>query len=329
MRFLPLELNFDKMAGKTRFCRVNAPCKINLHLEVKGLRPDGYHEIESLFAPLDFGDSLEFSLIDPPGKLEFQVKTEGENSCFGDISALQSEKNIVCKAVRFFRDETGFEDGIRVVLIKRVPVGAGLGGGSSDAASTLRALDLLAKTRLSDEALLDMALMLGSDVPFFLKGGPAWVSGRGEIFEKAVLPGGLGVILVMPDFSISTAEAFTELDRYRQKKINNDLWGNDQKHGMDFRKINLSEIETWPFFNDFFPVLPQKEYINYIQEMLKKCGAFFAGVSGSGPCYFGIFNRYINSDKIQQYLQYSKFQYSFVKSSFFLASLQDPVLELS
>ena len=126
------------------------------------------------------------------------------------------EKNLVLKAVSLFRERTGFAGSINIHLNKRIPVGSGLGGASSDAASTLLALNSLAGADLAMDELGGMALILGSDSPFFLSGGAAFVSGRGELIEPVNSPGELWAILVMPPFHIDTGSAYRLLDEARE-----------------------------------------------------------------------------------------------------------------
>jgi 4-diphosphocytidyl-2-C-methyl-D-erythritol kinase len=185
---------------------IAAPGKINLHLRVKGIRSDGYHELESIFLALNFGDTLRFTLLDEPGAMDIRVPAGG---------VLPPGENTVFKAAALFRAETGFNRGLRVDAEKRIPLGGGMGGGSSDAASTLLALNCLSGAGLSAARLGEMAGKLGSDVPFFLTGGAAWVSGRGERIQPLPVPPGLRVALVNPGFSSGTAEAFRLLDAFR------------------------------------------------------------------------------------------------------------------
>jgi 4-diphosphocytidyl-2-C-methyl-D-erythritol kinase len=256
---------------------INAPGKINLHLRVKERRGDGYHELESIFLALDFGDRLRFSLLDRAGAAEIR-----------GLEPLPQEENTVFRALSLFRAETGFDRGLRVDIEKKIPLGGGMGGGSSDAASTLLALNEISGAALSASRLEELAGKLGSDAPFFLSGGAAWVSGRGELIRPLPLPAGLAVVLVNPGFFSGTAEAFRLLDRFREglsppgngppapEALVNALGGNPR---------------FWPFFNDFLPVLSAGSGCIYpeLLERLKALGADFAGLSGSGSTCFGVF----------------------------------------
>jgi len=300
---------------KKRFCArllpvagvtVAAPAKLNLHLRVGGKRPDGFHDIESLFLALDFGDTLRFRTR--PGanaateiRMDWRLPPES-----GPVPNLSPEKNIVSKAVSLFRERTGYDAGLEIVVEKRVPLGGGLGGGSSDAAATLLALNRLAAGRggIPDaRGLVEMGAELGSDVPFFARGAAlAWVGGRGE----RVLPVaptrellGLSVLLVNPGVHSDTGEAFRALDARRKADP-------DGQRTRDVRSEDLAGVlaghpRDWPFFNDFLSVFDSdlekdsrvggagsvyREIIMYLRAL----GAGFAGLSGSGSTCFGVFS---------------------------------------
>ena len=315
-------------------CTIEAPCKINLHLEIKEKREDGFHSLESLFAPLDFGDTLRFECAGDEGQLELSMDWETEED---SVSGIPLEANLVFRSVSLFRERTGYEKGLRIHVTKRIPVGAGLGGGSSDAASSLLALNSLAKNPLSTQELSQMAALLGSDVPFFLSGGAAFVGGRGEIVEPVKIPGGLWVILEKPPFSSETGSAFALLDRAR----GSDFCG-VEREGLSKEALIHSLKDdpcTWPFFNDFLPVfmnhLPRENSVAYktILEALRKKGASFAGLSGAGACCFGVFTAKETALAAAKALgtelpgRYPPTGANFIKLTFFLAHKAIPVLE--
>lgn len=176
--------------------RSEAPAKLNLTLRVLGRRDDGFHEIDSLMVAL-------------PGlhdRLEVRPVTEDRFEC-SDPDLPTDGSNLVLRARDAFREATGIRDGLSIRLEKRIPHGAGLGGGSSDAAATLRALDRCFGEPLGAESLADLAAGIGSDVPFFLGGPAARVRGRGEKIEPAAAPGGR-VLLLKPAFGVSTPDAY-------------------------------------------------------------------------------------------------------------------------
>ncbi len=148
---------------------MKAPAKINLFLEILGKRDDGFHEIETIMQEIDLVDKLQFEEIEEGVRLECSNRNVPVN-----------EDNLVCKAAMLIQNECGIKKGVSISLEKNIPVGAGLGGGSSDAATTLKALNLLWDIGLNDEELMTFAGKLGSDIPFFIKGKTALCCGRGE-----------------------------------------------------------------------------------------------------------------------------------------------------
>jgi 4-diphosphocytidyl-2-C-methyl-D-erythritol kinase len=260
---------------------IKAPAKINLHLAVKGRRPDGFHDLESIFLALDWGDSLCFDC----GGAEAQCAIQTTWDIPIDGAVIQPEENIVFKAVSLFRERSGFMQGLRIRLAKRIPLGAGLGGGSSDAAATLLALNRLSGAELPLAALRELAEDLGSDVPFFLSGGAAFVSGRGERIEPLVVPEGLSVVLVYPGFVSNTRLAFALLDADSHERRAS--WSREE-----LIQALGGKPADWPYHNDFLPVFlaaGMEVYGDLLGE-LRRLGADFAALSGSGSTCFGIFS---------------------------------------
>lgn len=257
---------------------IDAPSKVNLHLAVKDKKPDGCHNLESVFLAIDFGDTLNFEVS---GRSSLVINLEGVKF------AIPLEENIIFKAISLFKSVTGFDHGLRMTLEKRVPPGGGLGGGSSDAASTLLALNKISGAKLSEKKLMEMALSLGSDVPFFIsQSAAAWVSGRGEYVKKAKIPK-YHCVLVNPGFSSETSAAYKLLDECRA--------GSGELSAAMSEKECLKALsgkpETWPFKNDFLDVLPDSHRAVYqkIIGKLTELGAGFASLSGSGSTCFGVF----------------------------------------
>ncbi|MDR2433302.1 MAG: 4-(cytidine 5'-diphospho)-2-C-methyl-D-erythritol kinase [Treponema sp.] len=294
---------------------IQAPAKVNLHLRVKERRPDGFHNLESIFAALAFGDTLHIELLDEDGALEMRM--EGP---FSGKAEIPPEKNIVSRAVSLFRSKTGYARGLGVHVDKRMPLGGGLGGGSSDAASTLIALDTLYKAdggSLDDDSLAEMAALLGSDVPFFLgKTGVSYVSGRGERLLSLKAPKNLFLVLVNPGFPSETPRAFRLLDEFREKNGENATGRGADIPNSTGNVPNTSEFceklyappRDWPFQNDFLPVfLNDAEGGNgaAYREMLsglRGLGADFAGLSGAGSTCFGVFSGWEKAEKAEKSL---------------------------
>ena len=308
-------------------CTVESPCKINLHLRIGEKRPDGFHNLESIFAALAFGDSLRFERMEGEGASEILMKAEGPGG------TVPPEKNLIYRALALFRERTGYRAGFRVTVDKRIPLGAGLGGGSSNAASTLLALDSLANTRLPAGEMKEMALSLGSDVPFFLLGGAAFVSGRGEYAEPVAPPRNLLVILVKPPFESNTARAYGLLDKTREQ-------GTGERGPVLAKEALVRALyvdpETWPFYNDFLPVFrgpnsgekgEEREHAAFYRSIFDEfrgLGASFAGLSGSGSCCFGIFKNRNLAETAEKTLSR---QGIFVRLTFFVARKAKLVLQ--
>jgi 4-diphosphocytidyl-2-C-methyl-D-erythritol kinase len=173
-----------------------APAKLNLFLRITGRRPDGYHDLQTLFQILDWGDELRFELDD-----------SGTISRVADVAGVPEAEDICVRAAHLLRDRCGVRTGVRIELFKHIPLGAGLGGGSSDAATVLCALNQLWCCGLTRRQLAEIGLELGADVPVFVNGHSAWAEGKGEKL-KAVTLGRRYYVLVFPGINISTAEIF-------------------------------------------------------------------------------------------------------------------------
>jgi 4-diphosphocytidyl-2-C-methyl-D-erythritol kinase len=294
---------------------VAAPCKINLHLRVLGRRIDGFHDLESVFQALSFGDELRFESLKERSVCDLRME-----------GSVPPENNIVFKAISAFRSHTGFDGGLRVTIEKRTPMGAGLGGGSSDAASSLRALDALAATSLDQKTLQTLAAGLGSDVPFFLEGGTALVSGRGEIVRTIDVRSDYCVVLVNPGFPSETGRAFRLLDDSRSEGQRPQEGG----LGEDLLEASLhGRPGDWPFGNDFLPVLGrasarEKDAYGRMLADLGSCGAEFVGLSGSGSTCFGVFSDQTVAQKAVLRLSPA---WNFVRFALPLARTGDAVLE--
>ncbi len=176
-----------------------SPAKVNLSLWIKGKRLDGYHEIVTVMHTINLVDIISFL---PSNRLELSIK--------GNKTLPLDRSNLIIKACKLFQEKTGIKPKVKIKLEKRIPVGAGLGGGSSNAATTLKGLNLIYGKPLSDEELYEISSELGSDVPFFLKGGLAIAYGRGEKL-KYYTPAHFDILLIFPGFSCSTAEVYQNL----------------------------------------------------------------------------------------------------------------------
>ena len=278
---------------------IQAPAKINLHLEVKDKRSDGFHDLESIFLALDFCDTLHFEQISGVKAIDIAMegpdfpKTELNNVT--ELCNISMHDNIIYKAISLFRDKTGFEQGLRIKVEKRIPIGGGLGGGSSDAAAALLALNRLSGNLLNRDALLDLAASLGSDVPFFIHETPAaLITGRGE-FIKPIKTPSLFFVLVNPGFPSDTAAAYRLLDEYRKSGKRKEE-GENRKDALFHSTFTFSHF---PFFNDFLPVFKEQEKSVYYEiiSQLNDLGADFASLSGAGSTCFGTFKKKETAEK--------------------------------
>ena len=246
-----------------------SPAKVNLRLEILRKREDGYHEIKTILQKISLQDTLYFSLRKGKG---VSIKADSPNLPTG-------KANLVYKAVRSMMIESGYRGGIRVDIKKRIPLGAGLGGGSSNAATTLKAMNELLNLNVSKKRLMEMGLEIGADVPFFFLEGAAVGSGIGERLRKVELPV-LWFVLIYPNFEVSTRWAYQNFVLTNQR-----IHFNLQK----FTKTpeGISRI----FLNHLEEVVSKKyPQIENMKKILCSAGALAALMSGSGPTVFGIFS---------------------------------------
>lgn len=173
-----------------------APAKLNLFLHILGRRDDGYHQLQTVFQLLDFGDELRL-----------RVRRDGQIRLTPELQGVPAEHNLIWRAAQALRDATGCRLGADIHLIKRLPMGGGLGGGSSNAATTLVGLNHLWRTGLDTETLAGMGRSLGADVPVFVRGHSAWAEGIGDLLTPVELPERWFVVLI-PDCHVSTATIF-------------------------------------------------------------------------------------------------------------------------
>lgn len=236
--------------------KIEAYAKINLSLAVTGVREDGYHTLHTVMQTVSLHDELT---VECAGELSF--------SCSEPL--LAGENNLCVKAARAFFCETGIAGGARIRLQKKIPTGAGLGGGSADAAAVLRALNVLYGNPLSLQALLALGAKLGADVPFCIRGGKCLCTGIGEVLTP--LPAGerLHLVIAKGESGLSTPEMYRRMDEVR------DAWSPASREG---------------FFNDFEPVAEcVLADISVLKKKLTVLGASVSMMSGSGSAVFGIF----------------------------------------
>jgi 4-diphosphocytidyl-2-C-methyl-D-erythritol kinase len=256
--------------------QVIAPAKINLSLRVLGRRSDGFHEIETFIAPISLCDEIKIERHS--GKQEIAFRCD-------DPSVPKGEDNIVVRAANAFFEETKITSGVSIALKKRIPHGAGLGGGSSDAASTLLALNELFETNLPRQTLAKLAEMIGSDVPFFIFQSAAVCKGRGELVSPTRLHEQLSVLLLRPGFGVPTQWAYS---RWRDsREIPGVSYGAQQFTQQSF----VNDLER-PVFEKFVFLAHLKMWL------LKQPEVGAALMSGSGSTVFAVIRDSTNVDRL-------------------------------
>ena len=264
-----------RATNKKRSLRIRAFAKINLCLHVMGKRPDGYHELRTIFQAISLHDTLDIS-IDRTSTLSVQFIT-----C--NVPGLEGEENLVMRAIRAISPEIGFYGNVVVHLEKRIPVARGLGGGSSDAAAALIGMMRLTGLQVPLPRLMEIAAGLGADVPFFLFGGRALAVNRGdEIYPLPNLPKRTILVVSPRDIGVSTKDAYEWLspELTRLSKPNR-IWG--------FCALCWSR-QAAGISNDFEgPVFSRYPRLGEIRDALLKRGAADAALAGSGSAVFGIF----------------------------------------
>jgi len=250
---------------------IKTPAKINIRLKVTGRRADGCHELVSILVPIDLFDILELKCIRDS---RIDITSEG-------FPVPTDEENLVHRASRSFLAKAGIENGLSIRLEKNIPVAAGLGGGSSDAAATLLALNEIYSMPLSGGELHQLATELGADVPFFLHCRPALATGIGEILEPLKDWPELWVVVITPPIRVSTAWVYSQFRLELTEGEYDYIYGVLRSGRLTVSRILENDLEK--VTSARFP------QINTLKKLLKDVGADGAIMSGSGPSVFGLF----------------------------------------
>lgn len=245
-----------------------APAKLNLMLHIVGRRADGYHELQTLFQFLDHGDELDFVRRD-----------DGQVRLLSELPGVPPERNLVVRAARALQALAGRPAGVDITLRKRLPMGGGIGGGSSNAATTLLALDRLWDLRLGEDRLAGIGLGLGADVPVFVRGRAAFAEGVGERLVP-VEPAEPWYLVVIPPVSISTAEIFADPELTR-----------------DSPAITVRTVLEQGGRNDCQSVV-EKRYPEVRNALILLSKFTSAKLTGTGSCIFGAFPDQAEADKV-------------------------------
>lgn len=254
---------------------VSANAKLNLYLDITGKRSDGYHTISSVMHTVDLRDSVTMELTSDP-----EIKITCDKPYVPT-----DERNIAHKAARLFFDECGEKKGVRIDILKRIPVGGGLGGSSTDGAAVLSGLNYLLRKPFSDGELLSLGARLGADVPFCIKKGAALCEGIGDILTPLSPLSHTFAVILKPPFSLNTKNMYS-------------LFDNEKEHSAPCKSQILSAVKSdcamdiaSSLYNAFTPVAEKinPELSGYLSS-LSEIGALGSEMSGSGSCVFGIFS---------------------------------------
>ena len=264
--------------------KILAPAKINLHLQITSKRKDGYHNLISLFQMVSLYDELYIETIKSD-----EIRIVGDFDC-------SQEDNLIYKAANLLKKNFSIKSGFSITCKKYIPAGAGLGGGSSDAAATLIGIRSLLKLDISDEELKIIALDLGSDVPFFLGEGTAVAGGRGEELIPIQTRKDLLLLIIDTGTYSSTKEAFSTFKLSNNRNI------------LSCEKIITAFLykhpSDWPFINSFTPYLYQKNPIfREIIKLLDDNGSDYSSITGTGSSVFGVFSDVLKARNAEKVLK--------------------------
>ena len=255
----------------------NACAKINLGLDVVGVREDGYHLLRMIMQQIDLCDTLTFTVTDAQGAGEIRLIDESGLSPAG-------EDNLICRAIRMMMERYDLHADVEVRLIKRIPVAAGLAGGSTDAAAAFKAVRDLLAPQVTDRELMELGVRLGADIPYCIAGGTKLSEGIGEILTDLPPMPQCSILLIKPEASASTAHVYHAVDAlggYHHPDIDGQMEAlrTGDLQGLAQRCENVLELVTGA----------QLPVIGEIEVFLMEQGALAARMSGSGPSVFGIF----------------------------------------
>jgi 4-diphosphocytidyl-2-C-methyl-D-erythritol kinase len=267
-------------SAASRVVHARAPGKINIFLKVGALLDDGYHDVATAYQAVSLAEDVRAYPAD-----DFSVSFSGTV----DVSNLATDgSNLAIKAATLLARKAGYRSGVRLEIEKHVPIAGGMGGGSADAAATLLACDALWGTDLSREDLLELAIQLGSDVPFAFTGGTAVGMGRGDQLSPALAKGQFQWVFALADFGMSTPEVYRELDRHRDRH-SQDIFPAEAQPHVDANVLQalragdprmLAEV----LHNDLqAPALHLEPELGAVIELGESNGALAGMISGSGP----------------------------------------------
>ncbi len=261
--------------------KIRAPAKVNLRLRVIGKRNDGYHLLDTIMVPISLFDEVEIKKLGAFRKERLGKGIQIELTC-NDPLVPRGDKNLVYRAAFSLLHDAGLKESISIRLRKRIPVGAGLGGGSSDAAATLIGLNRLFRLNLSQRKLRELALGLGSDVPFFLTPGAKRARGIGERLTLLKRLPALWLVLLYPGFAVSTAWVYGNYGATLTKLRTNTSIPSSLTSSTKIAALMTNDLES--------VTLRRYPVIGALKEELARVGAVGVLMSGSGSSVFGIFD---------------------------------------
>ena len=289
------------MSNSLRSMHIRVPAKLNLFLHVTGQRSDGYHNLQSIFVPIDWYDDLQVTLLD-----------DGQIERVGGLEGVAYADDLVIRAALALKPYAPTNAGARIELRKHIPSGAGMGGGSANAAYTLLALRQLWAVKISDETFHSIALSLGADVPFFLSGGPAWVEGIGEHITPIELPE-QHAIVVKPADSVATPSIFKSKDLTRDSEhVKMSLFGFASP--VFIERLVASKNDLQAVAERLCPSITQA--IQLIEHACTNTGiqCQLVRMTGSGSAVFAIFNTFGDSntvcDSVQSHIDQESSHYN-------------------
>lgn len=272
--------------------KIKAYGKINLSLDVLGRRENGYHDVSMIMQTVDLYDIITLTSIKDCSEIRLKSDTD---------SIPLDSGNIAYKAARLIKEEYKIEDGVEIHIEKHIPVAAGMGGGSADAAAVLRGMDKLFGLNIGTRRLEELGLRLGADVPFLISGGTALAEGVGERLKRLPAPPPCTVLLVKPSVSVSTKEVYEDFDSLAEAvhpdtRGLSELMGNIGLREMALLLGNVLEGVT----------LRKHKIIEEIKKDLIENGAVFSMMTGSGPTVFGLFETEEQAERAAGYFEGTK-----------------------
>lgn len=281
---------------------IAAPAKVNLWLRVGPREESGFHGVDTLFCALDLADTVVLRKPESGGEVAVDASFAPPLEALPELGP--PESNLAARAARAFVERAGVAEAPHIELVKRIPPGGGLGGGSSDAGAVLRALRRMHPRTLSGEELLDLAAEIGSDVPFFVQGTPlAHATGRGERLTALPPLSPRPVVLVLPGFPVSTGKAYSWLDESRAEPAPASRTVQEGTDVAGGSRLTWDQVATGAANDLEAPVFERHPELRDVRDTLRSLGARPALLAGSGSSVFGVFADGATADRAARSLR--------------------------